>query len=142
MSKSRQPVRYQRKRTPGWKKPEGVENIARPSMFGNPFYVKKTFGTKPWTVFFKESRRENPILVESYGTWLEATQAAVDLFDKWFDDTISERGSELQKFRNKYGWLGFSRCIAAKVLLYGKSVMCWCDLKDPCHGDVILRKCN
>lgn len=31
------PVRVQRKRTDGWKKPENTVNVARPSKFGNPY---------------------------------------------------------------------------------------------------------
>ena len=34
---SRHPLRFQRKRTLGWKKPEGSVCITRPGKFGNPF---------------------------------------------------------------------------------------------------------
>lgn len=138
------PVRYQRKRTPGWKKPhKDVVNVGRPSMWGNPFHVKKTnVGAKKWSVLFQRDRYSNHVLVESYEHWIDAMQAAVTLFDKWFDDSIADRGSDLWNFRQMYGWKGFTLCSAAKSLLRGKDVMCWCDPGDPCHGDVILRKVN
>lgn len=138
------PVRYQRKRTPGWKKPhKDVVNVARPSMFGNPFYVEKSnIGKKKWSVFFKDKKQRNPMLVKTYETRIEAQTVAVALFDRWFDDTIAASGSDLFAFRNKYSWHGFTLATSAKFFLHGKDIMCWCDLKDPCHGDVILRKCN
>ena len=33
------PVRIQRKRSKGWKKPEGAVNVTRPGKWGNPFSV-------------------------------------------------------------------------------------------------------
>jgi hypothetical protein len=34
------PKRIQRKRTKGWKMPDGAVYVGRPTMFGNPFKVK------------------------------------------------------------------------------------------------------
>ncbi|MFK0288318.1 DUF4326 domain-containing protein [Streptomyces sp. NPDC090499] len=33
------PKRIQRKRTRGWRKPEGTVSVARPTRFGNPFML-------------------------------------------------------------------------------------------------------
>ena len=38
MSK-RQPMRIQRRRTKGWKMPEGAVYVGRPTIFGNPFVI-------------------------------------------------------------------------------------------------------
>lgn len=35
------PARIQRKRTKGWKMPEGTVYVGRPSKWGNPYSIKK-----------------------------------------------------------------------------------------------------
>ena len=35
----KQPIRIQRKRTPGWKAPENTINVTRPGQYGNPFKI-------------------------------------------------------------------------------------------------------
>ena len=37
------PTRIQRKRTKGWRLPEGAIYVGRPSIYGNPFQVTDTF---------------------------------------------------------------------------------------------------
>ncbi len=45
---SRHPLRIQRKRSPGWKKPDGSVCITRPGKFGNPFDNSAAF--EAWLV--------------------------------------------------------------------------------------------
>lgn len=40
----RHPLRIQRKRTAGWRKPEGAVCVTRPGVFGNPFETAAAFG--------------------------------------------------------------------------------------------------
>lgn len=37
MSETRTPLRIQRKRTKGWRMPDGAVSVTRPGRFGNPF---------------------------------------------------------------------------------------------------------
>jgi Domain of unknown function (DUF4326) len=43
------PVRIQRKRTKGWKAPEGAVYVGRPSRWGNPFTVQE-YGSREFAV--------------------------------------------------------------------------------------------
>ncbi len=49
------PKRAQRKRTKGWRKPEGAVDVTRPGMFGNPFNWKELEGGKRQAVDLFES---------------------------------------------------------------------------------------
>ena len=132
------PIGIQRKRTRGWKKPVGAINVARPSLWGNPFYVRESgLYRKEFSV-----RHENfTEIIASFETKREAQAEAVRLFEIWFDDTVADPGSDLYVFRQKYGWKGFSLACAVNMLR-GKDLMCWCALDDPCHRNVLLRKAN
>lgn len=54
---SEEPKRIQRKRTRGWKMPEGVVYVGRPTKWGNPF--RDNF------------RRNAYLVVEEYRQWLQ-----------------------------------------------------------------------
>lgn len=47
------PQRIQRKRTKGWRMPEGAVYVGRPTMWGNPFFVQ-FFGAEKAVASFKE----------------------------------------------------------------------------------------
>ena len=57
--------RVQRKRIKGWRKPEGVVNVCRPSKWGNPFSVSEN-GREEAVRLFKEAlyRGDLPVTVE------------------------------------------------------------------------------
>lgn len=59
------PVRIQRKRTKGWKMPEGVVSVTRPGKFGNPFLVKHC-SEAGYATGLDAAR----ICVEAYRAWL------------------------------------------------------------------------
>lgn len=130
------PERIQRKRNKGWRMPPNTLYVGRPTIWGNPFYVRN-FGSVAWYVFF-----ENKIVFTCYKE-IEAFQEAVRLYEKWFDGSVVEVGTELHGFRNKYGWKGFQLAQVAGRLLHGKDYLaCWCSLEKPCHVDVLLRIAN
>jgi hypothetical protein len=73
------PQRIQRKRTRGWRIPNNAIYVGRPTVFGNPFLVRRATGQERargnWTVC-----DDNDVI---YETWLESRQAqnhAVSLF--------------------------------------------------------------
>lgn len=129
------PKRIQRKRSKGWKMPENTVYVGRPTAWGNPFYVRN-FGSGAWYVFF-----ESDIVFTGYAE-SEARAEAIGLFEKWFDGSIAEIGTEIHDFRNKYGWKGFHLAHVIGHLLRGKNLACWCPLDQPCHADVLLRLAN
>jgi hypothetical protein len=107
------PARIQRKRTKGWRKPEGAVHVGRGSQWGNS-----------WKVGSITSRTVLP------GGWIDRSphepltaQQAVD------------------NYRNSYthdvGYL-----LQIREQLAGKTLMCWCRIGDPCHGDWLLEVAN
>ena len=109
------PERIQRKRTKGSKMPQGAIYVGRPSVWGNPF------------------------IVGIDGT----AEECVRKFEKWFDPTIAEEGSDLYNFRMENGWGGNSYAILSTTALRGKDLACWCAVDAQwCHADIILRIAN
>jgi hypothetical protein len=110
------PERIQRKRTKGWRMPEGAVYVGRPSKWGNPFTV-------------------DTAIELGYATTREDAQAfSVECFEDWitrgrFGDWWFGNGGERYEF------------IARRVAddLYGKDLACWCPIGTPCHADVLLR---
>lgn len=138
------PVRIQRKRTKGWRMPEGAVYVGRPSRWGNPFAAQRVprwprwGGPAPWQVVdatgkvwpHDESRR--PILGRAAAETEHkrtALAAAVDLFalhvgpfgNYEYDD------EDLSRLRDE---------------LSGRDLACWCPLDQPCHADVLLELAN
>jgi hypothetical protein len=132
------PKRIQRKRTKGWRMPEGAVYVGRPSKWGNPWRVFPQARTA-WD-------RETP-----YGVWAVTDGVHVTL------------GSFVNRERARY-WAvqGFRRDLGELVddvdELRGHDLACWCALcpehRDglplgvtcaacaPCHADVLLELSN
>ena len=115
--------RIQRKRTKGWRMPDGAKYAGRPTKWGNPFklsvdgyilYYKtgKLVGS-PWCYWSASSGFKLKDVVELYGLWLDG---------------------ELEK---DYPYLPKPPSIEE---LRGKDLACFCHLSKPCHVDVILDK--
>lgn len=106
----RHPLRIQRKRTKGWRKPEGAVSITRPGVFGNPFRT-----------------------AESFRLWMAGGGVTVsDLHGtvKWGDSgytKLNERREEI---------------LRRMPDLLGKQLMCFCDVGEDCHGDVLAKIAN
>lgn len=117
------PIRVQLSRAKGWKMPPNTVKVDRTTGFGNPFPISKckstTMGvtTDTWCI----------------GTWNgpamwfretkpEAVVLSVDAFRAWaITDTYRQ---------------------AARRVLGGKNLACWCALDQPCHADVLLELAN
>lgn len=113
------PERIQLRRTKGWRKPDNVIVVSRPTIYGNPFTVGSWYAEVdgvPYPVRFPD-RHPGPVF--EVGT----VDEAVDLYRR--------------------------RLLADAVLLdlvrrvlAGHDVGCWCPLDQPCHGDVLLEIAN
>ena len=110
------PKRIQRKRTRGWKMPEGAIYVGRPSRLGNHFEVKQLIDH--WIVI-----HDNKAIYESESK-RNAAQFAVDRFREWVN---SLGGQDLADYL---------------VWLDGHDLACWCALDMPCHADVWLELAN
>lgn len=107
------PQRIQRKRTKGWRKPEGAIYVGRGSNWGNPF----TIGSTNW------------IPVDSSGLWSKEPHPPL----------TRERVAECFRFTAEFTAREFPGHFAP---LAGKNLMCWCPLTEPCHADVLLVLAN
>lgn len=120
------PQRIQRRRTKGWRMPEGAVYVGRPTVFGNPFRPGLHQGE--WQVI-DDNAMNYPLPVER--PTLDAARIyAVGLFNDdltyWFGGRITLDPA-----------LG-----AAITGLAGRDLACWCPLDQPCHADVLLRLAN
>lgn len=127
------PKRIQRRRVKGWVNP-GAIYIGRGSIFGNPFVVGELHPAQP-----RPMTRED--VVELYSLWLDE-RTEVEYFGK---DT-PDRDAHLIAFRIAMGremvLRGWALAKAARTLLTGKNLMCWCGVDEPCHGDALLDLVN
>lgn len=113
------PVRIQRRRTKGWRAPEGAVYVGRPTHFGNPARI---------------IRADHGLLVQwgenggSVGVWPSEAEArcyATEAYRAWI--TQPEQADTRRLFR---------------ALLHGRDLTCWCPLDHACHADVLLELAN
>lgn len=107
------PKRIQRKRTKGWRMPDGAVYVGRPTKFGNPFVVGEKYG---WGV---------PGSAEIEGPFqpIKDRREATAAFRSWLEDQ-------------------HDLVDAARTELRGKDLACFCPLDQPCHADVLLELAN
>jgi hypothetical protein len=106
------PKRIQRKRTKGWRMPEGAVYVGRSTQWGNPF-ESAVLGQEGAVDAFK-------VHLVSYFGW-EARSVA-RAFYPWPVESTALRD-----------WI---------APLRGKDLACWCPLDQPCHADVLLELAN
>ena len=113
------PQRIQRKRTKGWRMPEGAVYVGRPTRWGNPYR---------WSDY--------PAHRVSYS--IDGDRELLT-----FSPTV-RRSFSVTNFR----WQYLHQHPDAPTLdeiraeLAGKDLACWCPLDQPCHGDVLLELAN
>lgn len=118
------PVRIQRKRTKGWRKPDNCVIVSRPSRFGNPFTIQQAIEAE-WS----EPHRA---CAENYAEWLR-----VGTSGGWFEETYRIGRQVLDR----------RRVLAELHILRGKDLACTCPLPKPgqpdhCHAAVLLELAN
>jgi hypothetical protein len=111
------PTRVQRKRTRGWKKPEGAVYVGRGTRWGNPNQVVQT-ATNGWAV-----NHDNGSSVGTFAFRHEAHRYATEAYRAHLKahSKLADR---------------------ARRELAGRDLMCWCSPELPCHADVLLAICN
>lgn len=111
------PKRIQRKRTKGWRMPEGAVYVGRPSRWGNRFIVSS-----------------EPDRLEHYADW----RRNVDLWDGW---PVADAATAVEAFQH-FALIRLQGDPQAFDELRGKDLACWCPLDQPCHADVLLELAN
>jgi hypothetical protein len=134
------PQRIQRRRTRGWRMPEGAVYVGRPTKFGNPFRVIKSKCCPTWDVEddngitylidhkvahrFSIDDRRRPGALE--GARMEAVRLFNDDLTEWLGGRIENEPGLREAIRD----------------LAGRDLSCWCPLDQPCHADVLLEIAN
>lgn len=118
---NRNPIRIQRKRTAGWRKPEDAVYVGRGSRWGNPNRVARANGG--WIVEHAKGGS-----VGTFASDREARRFATDAYRAHL-----KAHPELEA--------------AARRQLKGRLLMCWCPLPEPgqpdhCHAAVLLELAN
>ncbi|MFA5712348.1 DUF4326 domain-containing protein [Mycolicibacterium sp.] len=125
------PQRIQRKRSKGWRMPEGAVYVGRPSRWGNPYAIGRegNAGAPRWDSWIVvDTNAEYHPRVAAFDTETEARADAVNRFAMWL--------------------LAAPRLWIAQTELAGRDLACWCPLEDehgnrvPCHADVLLEIAN
>ncbi|WP_171108633.1 MULTISPECIES: DUF4326 domain-containing protein [unclassified Streptomyces] len=128
-----QPRRIQRRRTKGWRAPDGAVYVGRGSKWGNPCTQVRypALDGSEWereARFGKTSGQRHPFVhPDKSVTWhlvKDATrEQAVAMYRQWLDQRPS-------------------LVAAAREQLAGRDLMCWCPPDQPCHADVLLQLAN
>ena len=122
------PKRIQRRRTKGWRLPDGCVYVGRPTKWGNPFIC---------------GPGENKVILESGIAWLPAilwtTAQVVEMYQEWVlglkvNDPLT--GAHLPV------WHLLPDPPKSLAELRGKDLACFCPLDQPCHADVLLELAN
>lgn len=118
------PQRIQRRRTKGWRMPEGAIYVGRPTKFGNPFRPTK-YGSR-WLVI-----DDNDV---TYEPWRNTRSSALWKCAELFDSDLTYWLGGRIKYQP-----GLREAIEH---LRGHDLACWCPLSEPCHADVLLEVAN
>jgi hypothetical protein len=125
------PQRIQRKRTKGYRLPEGAVYVGRPTKWGNPFEAYLCPCCKAWDV------RDNN------GVTYLANHEFIRLHPRMTIGKAEAVARAVELYGNDFR-LGTSDITPEEVRaeLAGKDLACWCPLSSPCHADVLLELAN
>lgn len=116
------PKRIQRKRTKGWRTPEGAVYVGRRTKWGNPYIVGRPIGDV--SVFMLQDAGLLSKAREDHKQLLTG-EDSVHMYRIYIEGCIKHNG-DYYTIEN----------------LRGKDLMCWCRLDMPCHADVLLELAN
>lgn len=111
------PKRIQRKRTKGWRMPEGAVYVGRPSVWGNSW---------------------RPEDAPEWLTGIERARWAVNKYRAEAED-FGWVGYDPVIYTAEAGAVSLADIPAR---LGGRDLVCWCPLDQPCHADVLLEIAN
>ncbi len=111
------PERIQRKRTKGWRMPEGAIYVGRPTKWGNPFvvHIHRLRCSPGWVLC---------------PTWnVDSAEQATTRYKHSLIYPVTHQPAmpDIDDIRYE---------------LRGHDLACWCPLNQPCHADVLLELAN
>jgi hypothetical protein len=116
------PRRIQRKRTAGWKMPEGAIYVGRPGKWGNPFAVREAI------------ERDSPL-------WPYIASAVQG--DIAGLGSVRPLNADLVVAAHFYWFVQQPHLmLTAPKELGGHDLACWCKPGEPCHADLLLEIAN
>lgn len=123
------PERIQRKRTKGWRMPEGAVYVGRGSKWGNPARIGR------W-VSVGEAWRHGERCTMS--TVIRTREEAA----MYYRLGLGDGGMVAADHLGKRLPAPLPSLVAIRTELAGKDLACWCPLDSPCHADVLLELAN
>lgn len=112
------PQRIQRRRTKGWRMPEGAVYVGRPTKWGNPFTIDGAIEHG----YADNVSKGRQVAFEAFRDWLHGDTWAAGSGPSWEQKRID--------------------LLASLEELVGRDLVCWCPLDAPCHADVLLKLAN
>lgn len=109
------PERIQRKRTKGWRMPEGAVYVGRPSKWGNPWSLAD------WAFLTASQDAQRDLAVTAFR----------QMINEWGEPPACEYAND-----------DYPGNALIRRELCGKDLACWCPLDQPCHADVLLEIAN
>lgn len=147
------PARIQRRRTRGWRMPDGAVYVGRGTVWGNPFRYRDHTGlvryrpASPGEWDYEGRISADGMRHDYYGPdgivtefWVRyATRSElVELYRRTLvDPTPSMRSS-----CPPHGRFLKTTVDDVRTALAGRDLACWCPLDQPCHADVLLALAN
>ena len=114
------PSRIQRRRTRGWRMPQGAVYVGRPSVWGNPYAIQR-YGRVTWEV-------------EGFGVLLQTFYSRTGREARAY--AVDRLAHLLAEGRAPWSVDMIRRELA------GHDLACWCPLDQPCHADLLLDIAN
>jgi len=118
------PRRIQRKRTAGWRMPEGAVYVGRPSKWGNPYNWADYPDTRITTV-------DDKVTTVTFSRRQRREWAFADYRDQYLAEVAKGIGPE-----------DWPTVEDIRAELAGRDLACWCPLDQPCHADTLLHIAN
>lgn len=110
-------LQVQRRRSRGWRMPEGAIYVGRPTKWGNPYEVYY-LGKKQWLVFSPDGSYRH-----IYNNEHAAREQAILLYRIMMERVIKDDPHALDELK-------------------GHPLACWCAKGLPCHRDVLIELAN
>ena len=133
------PQRIQRKRTNGWKMPPNTVYVGRPTIWGNPYIVKRNGDY--WQVW--DSIVEDWIPETRSTQKVEVTRKAIEIYKSRIEVTL-----DFTNFVIVNGEIVYSDEMQRRIDQFDRDcleplrkadyIACWCNVDQPCHADVWL----
>jgi hypothetical protein len=119
------PQRIQRRRTAGWRMPEGAVYVGRPTKWGNPFKVGEIVpdDLMPYVSLLMKLLNNRPDVMHGLTKIrLLVPQDIVTLYELWLVEQ--------------------PHLMLSTDELAGRDLACWCPPGSPCHADALLDLAN